>query len=267
MTGSAAHSRRRVAVVTGAARGIGRAVVSRLAIGGWSVVALDRCADDPAVGYPLATEDELKSLAKRWPRVRPVVADVRDDDAVRAAVRLAVDEFGGLDAAVAGAAVLLGGTPLWEITDEQWTVLHDIDVRGVLNLIRAAVPALLAAPEPRSGRFVALASAAAHHGLWRLGGYCAAKHAVLGLVLGLAADLRGTGVSAAAVSPGSTRTPMLRATAELYGLADEEALAEHQLSQRLLDPDEVAAAVAWLCSAESAAVNGSVIHADGGFRG
>ncbi|MCC5697407.1 SDR family oxidoreductase, partial [Klebsiella pneumoniae] len=140
-----------------------------------------------------------------------------------------------------------------------------IDVTGVLNLARAAVPRLLAAPEPRNGRFVALASAAAHRGLWRLGGYCAAKHAVLGLVRGLACDLQGTGVSAVAVSPGSTRTDMLRATAELYGLDDEEELGQHQLVRRALEPDEVAAAVAWVCSPESTAVTGSVVHADGGF--
>lgn len=85
------------------------------------------------------------------------------------------------------------------------------------------------------------------------------------LVRGLACDLQGTGVSAVAVSPGSTRTDMLRATAELYGLDDEEELGQHQLVRRALEPDEVAAAVAWVCSPESTAVTGSVVHADGGF--
>jgi SDR family mycofactocin-dependent oxidoreductase len=258
-------SDRHAAVVTGAARGIGAAVVRRLAANGWSVVAADRCSDDPAVGYPLARPEDLTGLAEGNPHIETLIADVREPEALEAACDLAVRRYGRLDAAVACAAVILGGEPVWELPERSWQALIDIDVTGVLNLARAAVPRLLETPEPRNGRFVALASAAAHQGLWRLGGYCAAKHAVLGLVRGLACDLQGTGVSAVAVSPGSTRTDMLRATAELYGLTDPEELARQQLVQRVLSPDEVAAAVAWVCSPDSAAVTGSVVHADGGF--
>ncbi|WP_329568032.1 mycofactocin-coupled SDR family oxidoreductase [Streptomyces sp. NBC_01361] len=256
----------RVALVTGAARGIGAAVVDQLAAEGWRVVAVDICADLPGVAYPLATKEELAAVARGWPgSVIEVVADVRDPQAMADAVALARKEFGGLDAAVAAAAVMAGGRPLWETTDPEWEALFDVGVRGVFNLARAAVPELLAHPQPRSGRFVALASAAAHRGLWHLAGYNAAKHAVLGLVRGLAADLRGTGVTATAVSPGSTRTAMLSATADLYGLTDPAELAEHQLTERLLEPEEVAAAVCWLCGPHSSAVTGTVIHADGGF--
>ncbi|MFI1073033.1 mycofactocin-coupled SDR family oxidoreductase [Streptomyces puniciscabiei] len=255
----------RVAVVTGAARGIGAATVRRLARAGWAVVAVDRCADDPDVPYPLAEPAQLDVLSQGFPLVRTVRADVRDEEALRAAVDLAESEFGGLDAAVAAAAVMLGGGPLWEQTDAQWRTLLDVDVMGVTRLARAAVPALLRRPQPRSGRFVALASAAAHRGLWRLGAYCAAKHAVVGLVRGLACDLRDTGVNAVAVSPGSTRTDMLRATADLYGLPDVDGLADRQLTGRPLEPEEVAAVVAWACSADSFSVTGSVLHADGGF--
>ncbi|MER5263847.1 mycofactocin-coupled SDR family oxidoreductase [Actinosynnema sp. NPDC002837] len=256
----------RVAVVTGAARGIGAAVVGQLAEQGWRVVAVDVPGDLPGVPYPLGTREQLAELAARWPgQVLDVVADVRDQSGVDGAVALAEREFGRLDAAVAGAAVMVGGTPLWETTDEQWDALFDSGVRGVLNLARAAVPALLRAPTPRSGRFVALASAAAHRGLWHLAGYNAAKHAVVGLVRGLATDLRGTGVTATAVSPGSTTTDMLTASAALYGLADVSEFAGHQLVERLLDPDEVAAAVSWLCGPQSSAVTGTVLHADGGF--
>ncbi|MER6075627.1 mycofactocin-coupled SDR family oxidoreductase [Streptomyces sp. NPDC001817] len=257
---------RRTAVVTGAARGIGAAVVEQLAADGWVVVAVDVCRDLPGVGYPLGTEKELTALAERWPdSVLPIVADVRDQAALDAAVELAHRHSGQLHAAVAAAAVMAGGRPLWETTDAEWDALFDIGVRGVANLARAAVPRLLAAPGPRSGRFVALASAAAHHGLWHLAGYNAAKHAVVGLIRGLAADLRGTGVTATAVSPGSTRTPMLRASADLYGLPDTAEFARHQLLDRLLEPEEVAAAVCWLCGAQASAVTGTVVHADGGF--
>lgn len=256
-----------VALVTGAARGIGAAVVRRLAATGWRVVAVDVCADDPALPYSLGTREQLAVVAAEHPDVvREVVADVRDAEALRSAVALAEREFGGLDAAVAAAAVMAGGQPLWETTDAQWEALFSVGVTGVANLARAAVPALLRRPEPRHGRFVALASSAAHHGLWHLAGYNAAKHAVVGLVKGLATDLRGTGVCATAVSPGSTRTDLLDATARLYDLGDVEEFARHQLVERLLEPEEVAAVVAFLCSPESSAITGSVVHADGGFQ-
>lgn len=258
----------RVAIVTGAARGIGAAVVHRLAGQGWQVGAVDACADDPGVGYPLGSRAELQSVCEPYgDAVLPVLADVRDVAAMARAVRSTVDRFGGLDAAVAGAAVVAGGTDAWETDDDIWRLLLDVDLMGVLHLVRSAVPALLARPEPRTGRFVAIASVAAHHGLWRLSAYTATKHAVVGLIRGLATDLRGTGVTATAVSPGSTRTPMLDATAAIYGLASIEEFAAHQLTGKLLEPDEVAAAVAWLCSAEAGAVTGSVLRPDGGFIG
>jgi SDR family mycofactocin-dependent oxidoreductase len=257
-----------VALVTGAARGIGAAVVRRLASSGWRVVAVDACADLPGLPYSLGCWEDLAAVAEPFPGVvLPVMADVRDEPALAAAVALATEQFGGLDAAVAAAAVMAGGRPLWETTDAEWDALYEVGLRGVFHLARVAVPAMLARPEPRSGRFVALASAAAHHGLWRLAAYNVVKHGVLGLVKGLAADLRGTGVSATAVSPGSTDTEMLAATAALYGLVSPDQFAAQQLVDRLLDPDEVAAAVCWLCGPESSAVTGTVLHADGGFTG
>jgi SDR family mycofactocin-dependent oxidoreductase len=236
--------------VTGAAGGIGRAVVAGLVEHGAQVVAVDIAGGLEALGGPA---------------VRTVAADVREPEALRDAVEIAQREFGGLDVAVAAAAVMAGGQPLWETGDAEWDTLFGAGVRGVANLARAAIPAMLARPEPRSGRFVALASAAAHQGMWHLAGYNAAKHAVVGLIRGLAHDLRGTGITASAVSPGSTRTAMLEATAALYGLDSVDQFSRYQLTDRLLEPEEVAAAVTWLCGERASAVTGTVVHADGGF--
>jgi NAD(P)-dependent dehydrogenase (short-subunit alcohol dehydrogenase family) len=113
---------------------------------------------------------------------------------------------------------------------------------------------------------VAIASAAGERGLFKLTGYTASKHAVIGIVRGLAADLVGTGVTAVAIAPGSTDTAMLAATADLYNATPEE-LAHRQGIRRLLTPEEIAATIALCCSPAGAALNGSVVRADGGFGG
>lgn len=257
----------RVVLVTGAARGIGAATVRRLVDGGDRVVAVDSCqGEGTEVPYPLATKEQLDELVTTCGDAAVAhVADVRDRGGLQAAIDLALDRWGRLDAAVAGAAVIAGGRPLWETPETDLNLLWDVDVRGVWNTAAVTVPAFLAGPDPHGGRFVAVASAAASHGLFGLAAYNAAKHAVVGVVKGLAADLVGTGVTACAVSPGSTRTPMLAATAELYDLLAVDDLAENQLLRRLIDPDEVAATVAFCCSREAAVLNGSVVQADGGF--
>jgi NAD(P)-dependent dehydrogenase (short-subunit alcohol dehydrogenase family) len=127
------------------------------------------------------------------------------------------------------------------------------------------VPALLRRPVPRSGRFIAVASAAATRGLPMLAAYCAAKAGVAGFVRALATELRGTGVTANAVSPGSTATPILDESARLYGLADAQDFAVQQPLERLLKPEEVAAALVFLAGAGSSGMTGSVVPVDGGL--
>jgi SDR family mycofactocin-dependent oxidoreductase len=256
----------KVAVLTGAARGIGAATVDRLVAADWRVVAVDLCADDPSLGYALSTPADLEALGSRHGAlVHTMVGDVRSAADMRSAVAAALDVFGGLDAAVAVAGVVSGGVPLWEIGDAQWNVQFDVNVHGVRNLATAAVPVLLDAPAPRQGRVVAVSSAAGLLGLRLLSGYSASKHAVIGLIKALAADLAGTGITANAVCPGSTRTPILEASAAVYGLSSGEEFAHQQLVERLLLPDEPAALIAWLCAAEASGVTGAALSVDGGL--
>ena len=259
---------RRVAVVTGAARGIGAATVRALAADGWAVVAVDRCADDERLPYRLGTRDELEAVAASAggrTRAVPFVADTTDQAAMGDAVTLAEGRFGGLDAMVAVAGVIAGGRPLWEVPHEQEEAVLDIDLRGVLVAARAGVPALLRRPAPRQGRFLAVASAAATRGLPMLAAYCAAKAGVVGMIRALAAELRDTGVTANAVSPGSTDTAILGESARLYGLESGEGFAAQQPLGRLIAPEEVAALLLWLAGPASSAMTGAALPVDGGL--
>jgi SDR family mycofactocin-dependent oxidoreductase len=290
----------RVALVTGAARGIGAATVRGLAAEGWNVLAVDRCHDDPALPYSLGTWEELDRVAadasaaggdhargspgaggdhapgspgaggdhggSRGPGiVLAMAADARDPAAMAEAVARAERLWGGLDAALAVAGVIAGGVPLWEMPEDQQRAVLDTDLGGVLVLARVAIPALLRRPPPRRGRFLAVASAAATRGLPMLAAYSAAKAGVGGLIRALAAELGGTGVTANAVSPGSTDTPILAESARLYGLAGPASFATQQPLNRLLHPEEVAAALVWLAGDGSSGMTGAVVPVDGGL--
>ncbi len=252
-------------MVTGAARGIGAACVTALAHHGWRVVGIDACETGADVGYPRPTRSELQDTMRRAsPSSQAVVGDVRDQVELSDLFNQIAAEHGRLDAVVAAAGVIAGGPPLWQVETSEWHSLIETNLTGVFNTIRASLPHILNSPGPR--RFVALASAAATLGLPRLGAYAAAKHAVVGLVRSLAADLAGHDATANVVSPGSTRGAILNASAAIYGLDSPEAFVRHQPSLgRLIEPSEVAALIRWLCSPESAAITGAVLAADGGM--
>ena len=253
-----------VGLITGAARGIGAATAVALAGQGWDVVLFDVCADDPALGYPLASPEELEATAARCGG-EAVTGDVRSPADLGQAVDRARDRFGGLDAAVSVAGVILAAPHVWEMPDEHWHTVVDTNLTGTFNLARAAVPAMLERPEPRSGRFVAVSSAAALKATPRLAAYSASKAGVIGLVRGLAADLADTGITANAVLPGSTGTALLTRSAEIYGLDDPARFADHHVDHRIVTPEEVAAVAAWLCSEASAALTGAAVPADAGM--
>jgi SDR family mycofactocin-dependent oxidoreductase len=260
----------RVAIVTGAARGIGAATVATLARDGWRVLAVDRGADDPRLPYALGSATELDAVAAaandaaRADAVRVALADATDAAAMAAVVARA-EEWGGLEAIVANAGVIAGGAPAWELSQDEEDAVVEVCLRGVMVAARVGIPALLRRPEPRAGRFLATASAASFRGLPGLAAYCAAKAGVAGFVRALGADLRGTGITAAAVAPGSTDTPILAESARLYGLEDAPSFAPQQPIERLIDPAEVAATIAFLCGPGGAAVTGTTLSVDGGL--
>lgn len=254
----------RVAIVTGAARGIGAATVDALVNDGFRVVAIDRCRDIPNVDYAMATPADLDAVvARHGDHVLGLVGDVRSKADMDLAVETAVRHFGRLDAAVACAGVVVGGGPLWEMNDAAYDAVMSVNVLGTRRLIEATVPTLLR--NGRYGRIVAIASAASQLGLRHLAAYSSAKHAVVGLVRGAAMDLAETNVTVNSVSPGSTRTAGLDASAALYGLPSAEAFADQQPIGRLLEPSETAALIAWLCSPLSSAVTGANLAVDGGM--
>ncbi len=253
----------RVVIVTGAARGIGRESALHLARSGWTVVACDIAEEIPGLRYPLASPEMLSSLAEH-DRIHPLKADVRSPKQLSAVVERAL-ELGELCAAVACAGVVSGGKPAWLTDLETHRLTFDINYFGVLNLINVAMPAILAADAEHRRSFVAIASAAGHLPLETMSDYVASKHAVIGLIRTLALDLKGTGITANTVSPGSTDTPILTASAEIFRLSSAEEFATHHITQQLISASEIASMVGYLLSDQAASITGTDIRVDAGM--
>jgi SDR family mycofactocin-dependent oxidoreductase len=259
-----------IAIVTGAGRGIGAATVAALAADGRCVVAVDRGGSDPRLPYAMASADDLEAVvvaaneAAGVERVRAELADATDAVAMAAVLERA-EQWGGVEVMVANAGVIAGGVPAWELPQAEEDAVVEVCLRAVMVAARVGIPALLRRPEPRAGRFIATASAASFRGLPGLAAYCAAKAGVSGFVRALATDLRGTGVTAVAVAPGSTDTPILAESARLYALDGAPAFAAQQPIERLIEPAEIAAMIAFLCGSGAAAVTGTTVSVDGGL--
>jgi SDR family mycofactocin-dependent oxidoreductase len=247
-----------LAVITGAARGIGAAVAVQLAEQGWSLVLADACSAQPGVNYTMPSPADLDAVAERC-GADVLCADVAAPGFGAQLTDVLADRR--VDAAVAAAGVIADGVA-WGTDETVWSTLVDVNLHGTRRLAEATVPGMIAAG---NGRFVAIASAAALRAMPQLAAYSAAKAAVVAYVRALAADLAGTGVLANAVCPGSTRGAMLAASAEVYDLPHQDEFAGQHLVRRLLEPREVAAAAVWLCGPGASAVTGAVVPVDGGL--
>ena len=260
----------KVALVTGAARGLGRSHALRLAEEGASVIALDLCAQIATVDYPMSTPEDLAEtvavVEAMGGRILARVADVRDPDGLGAAVA-GVHELGRLDVVVANAGI----APLYVDEDarsEAWRDVIDVNLTGVWNTVDVSVPALIAS----GGGSVTIISSAA--GLRGLGGdsvgmpaYTAAKHAVVGLMRTLARQLGPHSIRVNTVHPGGVGTAMSTNDSMRRFLVENEAFANsvtNVLPVRMVEPLDVSNAVVWLGSDAARFVTGVTLPVDAG---
>jgi NAD(P)-dependent dehydrogenase (short-subunit alcohol dehydrogenase family) len=244
----------RVAIVTGAGRGIGHAVAVRLSSEGYLVALTSR------------SEAELRSTAEDCPSETLVLAaDITTTGAVDQLFAAVEERWGRVDVLVANAGAGASAS-IAKTTDEQWQQMLDLNLTAPFRCIRRAVPGML---ERGHGRIIVIASTAAKQGAPYISAYTASKHGVLGVVRSAAAELASTGITVNAVCPGYVETPMTEQTiagiAEKTGRTPAEAravLEKKQPNGRLVTVDEVADAV-WLC-VTNAALNGQGINIDGG---
>ncbi len=239
-----------VAIVTGAAGGVGRAVVELFAQLGASVVAEDV---DPTVSGLFGGSERVAALA----------GDVRDPRTAEAAAALAIDRFNGVHVLVNNAAVILSKDIL-TTSEEEWDTVMAVNVKGVFHHCRAVLPHFLA---QASGSIVNVSSISGVVGLPQQAAYCASKGAIVQMTRQLAVEYADRGIRVNSVAPGAIDTPFL--TRHLQAQEDPAAAAlavnaAHPLG-RYASPAEIAQAIAFLASPASSFVTGAILTADGGY--
>jgi SDR family mycofactocin-dependent oxidoreductase len=263
----------RIALITGAARGQGRSHAVTLSREGADIVAMDLCAQIDTVAYPLGTGDDLAETARlvreNGRRIETFVGDVRSSSDMLAFTQLALDKFGQIDVVVANAGIWSPGA-IWEMSDETWRDMIDVNLTGVFNTVRFAIPHMI---ERRSGSLVLTSSTCGVKALGWMGHYNSAKHGVMGLTRSLALDLGPYFVRANAVLPSTVNTPMIMNDPsykiyrpDLENPTREEAMAgfyaHNAMPLPYVEPEDVSEAVLFLASDASRYITGIGIPVD-----
>jgi len=271
----------RVAFVTGAARGQGRAHAVRLAGEGADIVAIDVCASvSDTITYAMPTPEDLAETVRQVEATgRKVLArevDIRDLAAQQQVVAEAVAQFGRLDILVANAGVLSWGR-LFEMSEEQWDTVIEVNLSGAWKTVRAAAPAMIEAGN--GGSIIMVSSVAGLKATPGNGHYSAAKHGMVGITNALALEVGEFGIRVNSIHPYSIDTPMIERDAMteiftrhpdyLHSFAPMPLKPPSQLAAGLADPgfmtpEDVSDVVAWLASDGSRYISGSQLAIDRG---
>lgn len=266
----------KVALVTGAAKGMGRSHCVRLAEEGADIVALDHCSQEPGVQYPMGTPEDLAETAalveKQGRRVLASRTDIRDLAALQAVVAEARETLGSVDIVVANAGISSLGAA-WELTPEQWQAVIDTNLTGTWNTVKATVPTMI--EQATGGAVVLISSAAGIRGFGGMGHYSASKAGIIGLMQTLAQELGPHTIRVNTVNPGLINTDMAMNEALISQFIPDNPnpsqadIAEAYkgltiLPNPWLEPVDVSNAVLWLASDEARYITGITVPVDGG---
>jgi (+)-trans-carveol dehydrogenase len=267
----------KVAFITGAARGQGRAHAVRLAQEGADIIAVDICKQIDSVQIPLSTPEDLAETADLVKghnrRIVAAEVDVRDFDALKAAVDSGVEQLGRLDIIVANAGIGNGGATLDKTDEVDWTDMIDVNLAGVWKTVKAGVPHIIAGG--RGGSIILTSSVGGLKAYPHTGHYVAAKHGVVGLMRTFAVELGQQNIRVNSVHPTNVNTPlfmnegtmkMFRPDLESPGPEDVKVVGQlmHTLPIGWVEPEDVANAVLFLASDEARYITGVTLPVDGG---
>ena len=242
----------KVAFLTGAGSGIGRATALRLAREGANVTIVGLVDEDNQ-----ETARQVETIGRQ---ALAITCDVTDSDAVQAALRATVNTFGGIDIAFNNAGIEQRPTPAAELTEEQWHRVIDVNLRSVFVCMRHEIPLLL---ERGGGSIVNTSSGAGIKGFAGGAAYGAAKHGVIGLTRCAALDYAASNIRINAICPGIVDTEMMDRFTGGTDAGRAAVIAQEPIG-RMGHPDEIAAAVAYLCSDDAAFTVGHALVLDGG---
>ena len=268
MAAAAQRFANKVVLITGVARGQGRSHAVRLAAEGASIIGIDCARPIETVHYEAATPDDLaetiEAVRSAGGRILADIGDVRDGPALRDLVERGVAELGGLDGVVANAAICTYGR-LWELSDEQWQTMIDVNLTGVWQTLRATVPVLL--EQNRGGSIVVVSSAAALKALPLLSHYGATKAGITNMAQSLAHELAPHSIRVNTVHPTAVRTPMGKDSSLREAIAanpEVTGVFGNLLPVGSIEPSDVSDAVLWLLSDEARYLTGVALPVDAG---